>query len=165
MPIPFTQQPAQDLARVRAFIESHEWHFAKTMPEIPHWYCLLKDKCDVEEFRWLAAYIREHSMSGRFYRKTYYYFRLDGYKYWWMDPTVEECDLINRDEDKMYVAPDGLLYASYEAYCNDPELDLDLVQTKLGSGARTPQNDFEKKLLEDIKEAMRQGKFFEIFPD
>ena len=38
---------SQDLARARAFIDSHEWHFAKTMPQIPHWYCLRKDKGDV----------------------------------------------------------------------------------------------------------------------
>ena len=88
----------QDLDRVRAFIDSHEWHFAKTMPQIPHWYCLLKDKGDVEEFHWFAAYIREHSTPGQFYGKTYYYFYQDGYKYWWMDATVEECDLINRDK-------------------------------------------------------------------
>lgn len=68
------------------------------MPEIPHWYCLLKDKNDVGEFRWFAAYIRSHSIPGEFCGKTYYYFYLDGYKYWWMDPTVEECDLINRDK-------------------------------------------------------------------
>lgn len=154
-----------DLLRVRSFIDGHEWHFAKTMPQIPHWYCLLKDKGDGEEFRWFAAYIREHSVQGRFYGKTYHYFRLDGYKYWWMDPTVEECDLINRDEDRMYEAPDGLLYASYEAYCNDPDLDLDLVQTKLGSGDRMPQNDFEKKLLQDIMEARKEGKYFEIYPN
>ena len=86
-----------DFERARKFIAAHSWHFAKTMPEIPHWYCLLKDKGDVDEFRWFAAYIREHSVPGQFYGKTYYYYYLDGYKYWWMDATVEECDLINRD--------------------------------------------------------------------
>ena len=163
-----SQQPVldpADLERVRSFIDGHEWHFAKTMPQIPHWYCLLKDKGDVEEFKWFAAYIREHSVPGRFYGKTYHYFRLDGYKYWRMDPTVDECDLINRDEDRMYESPDGLLYATYEAYCNDPDLDLDLVQTKLGSGARMPQNDFEKKLLQDIHEVRKEGKYFEIYPN
>ena len=87
----------EELARVRSFINSHVWHFAKSLPEIPHWYCLLKDKYDVEEFRWFAAYIREHSITGQFYGKTYYNYYLDGFKYWWMDTSVEECDLINRD--------------------------------------------------------------------
>ena len=87
-----------DIARIREFIDTHEWHFAKTMPEIPHWYCLRKDKGDIEEFTWFAKTIREHSIEGQFHGRTYYYFYLDGYKYWWMDPTPEECDLINRDK-------------------------------------------------------------------
>lgn len=86
-----------DLSRVRAFIDSHEWHFAKSMPEIPHWYCLLKDKGDVEEFHWFATYIREHSIPGQFYGKKYFYYYLDGYKYWMMDEFPDQCDLINRD--------------------------------------------------------------------
>lgn len=90
-------EKVKELARVRSFIESHVWHFAKSMPEIPHWYCLLKDKGDAEEFRWFAAYIREHSTPGQFYGKTYYYYHLGGFKYWWMAPSAEECDLINRD--------------------------------------------------------------------
>ena len=39
---------ALDLTRIREFISTHEWHFAKTMPQIPHWYCLRKDKGDIE---------------------------------------------------------------------------------------------------------------------
>ena len=61
----------------------------------------LQDKEDVEEFLWFARYIREHSVPGQFYGKTYHYFYLDGYKYWWMDATPEECDLINRDRAEM----------------------------------------------------------------
>ena len=92
------KKTALDLARIREFIATHEWHFAKTMPEIPHWYCLRKDKGDIEEFTWFARTIREHSVPGQFYGKAYHYFYLDGYKYWRMDPTAEECDLINRDK-------------------------------------------------------------------
>lgn len=98
MPVPSTPETAHDLARVRAFIDTHEWHFAKTMPQIPHWYCLRKDKGDVEEFLWFAQYIKEHCTPGQFYGKTYYYYYLDGYKYWSMDERPEDCDLINRDK-------------------------------------------------------------------
>ncbi len=92
------QESIEDLLKVRQFIDTHEWHFAKTMPEIPHWYCLLRDKNDVEEFRWFAAHIRKYSKPGQFYGRTYYYYYFEDYKYWWMDDTVEECDLINRDK-------------------------------------------------------------------
>lgn len=87
----------RDLIRVDGFIKSHVWHFAKSMPEIPHWYCLLKDKGDVEEFRWFANYIREHSEPGQFYGKTYYYYYHGGFKFWMMDEFPDQCDLINRD--------------------------------------------------------------------
>lgn len=30
-----------------------------------------------------------------------------------------------------YTDPDGNVYESYEAYCNDPDLDMDLIQVKL----------------------------------
>ena len=55
-----------DLTRIREFIGTHEWHFAKTMPQIPHWYCLRKDKGDIEEFTWFARAIQEHSVPGQF---------------------------------------------------------------------------------------------------
>ena len=67
--------------------------------------------------------------------------------------------------NKNFTAPDGTVYESYEAYCNDPGLDMDLIQVKLWKGERTPQNDFERDLLKDIQKAKRQGKIFEIYPD
>lgn len=45
--------------------------------------------------------------------------------------------------EKKYIDPLGNVYDSYKAYCNDPELDMDL----LWKGERTPQNDFERALL------------------
>lgn len=87
-----------NLERVRRFIETRTWHFAKTMPQIPHWYCLRNEDKDKEEFLWFAGYIREHSVPGTFYGKTYYYFYLGEYKYWWMEEKVEDCFLINRDK-------------------------------------------------------------------
>ena len=64
-----------------------------------------------------------------------------------------------------YTDPDGNVYESYEAYCNDPDLDLDLVQVKLWKGERTPQNDFERALLKELEEGKREGKVFEIYPN
>ena len=97
MPTQPSNEYIQNLIRVQDFIESHVWHFAKSMPEIPHWYCLLKDKGDVDEFRWFANHIREYSKPGEFYGKTYYYYYKDGFKYWMMDEFPDQCDLINRD--------------------------------------------------------------------
>ena len=84
----------------RKKISYAEWHFAKTRPQIPHWYCLLKECEDKDEFLWFARYIWEHSIPGEFFGHTYKYFYLGMYKYWIMDLSPEECDLINRDEVK-----------------------------------------------------------------
>jgi hypothetical protein len=107
-----------DFERARRFIRSHDWHFAKTMAHIPHWYCLRSEHNDHAAFKWFVSFIRENSREGKFYSKTYHYFYLDGYKYWDMDPTPEACDLVNRDKykkdfisDEPYSErPDGLSY-------------------------------------------------------
>lgn len=91
------KESIDNLIRVKDFIESHVWHFAKTMPEIPHWFCLRKDKNDVEEFLWFAGYIEEHGVPGEFCGKTYRYYHIDERKYWSMDERPEDCDLINMD--------------------------------------------------------------------
>ena len=92
------RQQEEDELRLHSFIHRAEWHFAKTMPQIPHWYCLLKEYEDKEEFLWFAKYIVEHSVPGEFYGKTYRYFYFGNYKYWIMDASPEDCDLINRDK-------------------------------------------------------------------
>ncbi len=96
-PIP-EKKMCKALERVHHFINRQEWHFAKTMPQIPHWYCLQKECDDKEEFLWFARYIQEHSKPGQFYGRTYHYCYLGKYKYWMMDERPEDCDLINRDE-------------------------------------------------------------------
>ncbi len=95
--------PPEEIDQQRAFrfINNVEWHFAKTMPQIPHWYCLLKECEDKEEFLWFARYIQAYSKPGQFYGRTYHYCYLGKYKYWMMDERPEDCDLINRDEAKL----------------------------------------------------------------
>ena len=64
-----------------------------------------------------------------------------------------------------YIAPDGREYQSYAAYCNDPDLDTDIIQSMLRSGKRTPQNEVEKELLQEIENAKCQGKYLEYYPE
>ena len=86
-----------EIERARAFVEAQEWIFAKTMADIPHFYCL-KMKCpDPSEFEWFVRYMVDKSVPGWFFAKEYHYFYLDGWKYWMMDRSEEECDLINRE--------------------------------------------------------------------
>ena len=84
------------------FINSQNWIFAKTMADIPHWYCL-KSKCDDKDsWDWFVRIMDMYGVEGTFCGKTYTYLYWGEYRYWMMDPTPEECDLINR-----CIIPDG----------------------------------------------------------
>ncbi len=86
-----------DEERARAFVDAQEWIFAKMMADIPHFYCL-KNNCPApEEFDWFVRYMVAHSVPGTFYGRTYQYFYLGDWKYWIMDDTPGDCDLINRE--------------------------------------------------------------------
>ena len=52
---------------------------------------------------------------------------------------------------------DGNIYESYEAYCNSPDLDPYTVMLKLHSGSRKPQNEYERKLLKEMKDIEQRG--------
>ena len=56
-----------------------------------------------------------------------------------------------------YIDSDGNVYDSYKAYCNSPDLDSYTVMLKLHSGVRTPQNDYEQKLLKEMREIEANG--------
>lgn len=58
---------------------------------------------------------------------------------------------------RKYIAPDGRVYDSYEAYCNSSELDDYTVMLKLWSGSRTPQSDSERRLLAELEEIRQNG--------
>lgn len=56
-----------------------------------------------------------------------------------------------------YIAPDGNVYESYEAYCNSPDLDFHTIMLKLHNGIRKPQNVFERGLLKEMQEIEARG--------
>ena len=43
-----------DEEKARAFVDAQQWVFAKTMADIPHFYCLKKNSIDPEEFDWFV---------------------------------------------------------------------------------------------------------------
>ena len=111
-----------DYRRIQKFIKDNEWHFAKTMAYIPHWYCLLKEYGNQKEFTWVVDFMRKNGRPSKFGNTVYRYFYLNGYKYWDMDPTPEECDLINRDKyKKPFLFADEGLFAGVNTYESDPE--------------------------------------------
>ena len=72
---------------------------------------------------------------------------------------------MSKSDKKKYRAPDGTMYESYEAYVNAPDLDTDIIQSKLWSGERKPQNDFERSLLRTIKDAKAKGTCLDYYPE
>jgi SAM-dependent methyltransferase len=87
-----------DLERFRSLIEHRRFQFAKSMPQIPHWYTMSKwwprDERDL--FLECAGLIRRCGFDRKFGRRTFRYLNLNGWKYWFMDERVEDCVLINR---------------------------------------------------------------------
>lgn len=57
---------------------------------------------------------------------------------------------------------DGKEYASYHAYCNDPDLDTDLVYLYLSNGKRTPQNEKEEQWAKESTRIDKSGRSFEV---
>ena len=59
----------------------------------------------------------------------------------------------------MYRDYEGNMYASYEAYCNSPDLDYDIKASLLWRGKRTPQNESEKRLKAELDQMRKEGKY------
>ena len=86
-----------DEEKARAFVDGQQWIFAKTMADIPHFYCLKKNSVDPEEFDWFVQYLVDHSVPGTFFGRMYQYLFLDDWKYWIMEEDPTECGLINKE--------------------------------------------------------------------
>lgn len=56
-----------------------------------------------------------------------------------------------------YISKDGVAYNSYQDYCNSMDLDDDIIGVMLATGRRQPQNDYEVRLLKEIKEIETRG--------
>lgn len=61
-----------------------------------------------------------------------------------------------------YIDGEGKEYESYEAFCNAPDLDPDLIYNYLARGMRTPQNDKEIEWQIEGKQMLAEGKYWEI---
>ena len=80
---------------LKAFVDSEQWTFAKTMPEWPHEY-LVRDRVDANLFESLVRHIRQHGFEGRFYQRSITYFAEDDLLYWTMGDPLPETVIINR---------------------------------------------------------------------
>ena len=97
----------------REFIIRHEWTFAKTYAAFcPHEYVVMK-RLPREEwplFPQIARFIRDEGFVAEYGRLgPNWYYIVDAYYYWILDPKVKDTNLINRAKlsDFEFVDADG----------------------------------------------------------
>jgi len=74
--------------------------FAKTMPEIPHWY-VVRSAENEADYVALFRTIQRDGVSEKFGRARYrYWYAGDGWKYWAMTTDVTKSQIINRAKVK-----------------------------------------------------------------
>jgi hypothetical protein len=91
-----------DPVQLSRFVASQQWHFAKTMPQWPHWYCLKKEAQDEGLFEAFVRHIQSEGYEAEFRpekREAWArrrYLDLGEFHYWTMDQDVSSTSLINR---------------------------------------------------------------------
>ena len=80
----------------RLIVTECSWRFAKTMPQIPHYYTLRKDATEDANFVKLVTFIRSHGYDQKWGRRWFRYLDLDGWTYWTMGAQVDATILVNR---------------------------------------------------------------------
>jgi hypothetical protein len=70
------------------FIEEHNWKFAKSMPNTPHWY-IVREECNDADFVKFVEYIKDNGYPKKFFRSTFTYLDIGNYSYWSMRDPIE----------------------------------------------------------------------------
>lgn len=99
--------PESDLNRLRAYISSVRWQYAKTMPQWPHWYTIRGWKPEKqEEFDYFAGLIQRIGYIDPWQENQWHYLVVDEFKYWVIE------DVLNRAAPKSnaQVVADGERY-------------------------------------------------------
>ncbi len=88
---------------IRDFIARSRWQFAKSMPQMPHYYTLRAESPDEQTFVRFVLHIRKHGYRRKFGRTTYTYLDLDGWAYWTMGCPVGEVGRYNPNTDTILI--------------------------------------------------------------
>ena len=72
------------------------WHFAKTMPKIPHYYARKNECLDRKKFIETCFAIRAFGIEEKFFSKSFIYLYDENFKYWVMDKNPNDAQIINR---------------------------------------------------------------------
>ena len=88
-----------DTKRIEENLKQNYWHFAKTMPQIPHYYTRGREWDSIDEFAEAVDLINRLGKPSTFKGRIYNYYVIDDYKYWTMEDEAvpsHEHILINR---------------------------------------------------------------------
>jgi len=83
-------------AQARRWLEAQRWHFAKTMPDNPHSYCLRREAADEGMFEAVVAHIREFGQPYPWWGTVYLQYVAGDFAYWTMGKRPQETILVNR---------------------------------------------------------------------
>ena len=75
-----------EIARVRAYIQSMDWRFARSMPQWPHTY-VLREWGSPREFDFIARLINKFGYRDNWGKRTDAYLVIGKFKYW----VIEDC--------------------------------------------------------------------------
>lgn len=118
---------------INNFINNHNWIEAKSYSvSAPHEY-LCKDYLDKEDypiFDKVVTFIRRNGISESFWRRSYIYFYLNGYKYWTMGDAVEDTIILNRTKAKHLTMYDEIAVNYDNFFIDEDSLkeDKDLIK-------------------------------------
>jgi hypothetical protein len=101
-------KPSKDeIARARAYINSMDWRFARSMPQWPHCYVFREDG-STREFDFVARLIKKFGYSDPWGRRTDFYLAIGKFKYWVIEDCLNRAAPISNAE----VRKRGLRYAA-----------------------------------------------------
>jgi hypothetical protein len=81
-----------------AFIAGNHWTFAKSMPQVPHYWCSVKTATDAADLTRFLYFIHENGQRMRWGRSPpRSYLDVDGWRYWFMSDHPSKSILANRE--------------------------------------------------------------------
>jgi hypothetical protein len=88
-----------DYQEAQEYVRLVRWRFAKSYAKtFPHEYTVKAWTPDFYgKFEAFVLYIRENGEPRPFFKQTYIYLEMDGYKYWTMGAPMQDTTVINRE--------------------------------------------------------------------
>jgi hypothetical protein len=111
----------EQIARARAYINSMDWKFARTMPQWPHCYVFREDG-SARDFDFVARLIKKFGYADPWGKHTRFYLVIGKFKYWVIEDVLNRAKPISNAEVKKrglrYLARHGKKIGPYGRLIN-----------------------------------------------